>query len=217
MKKTELKIGTAICLILHTVAGIAGITALFLPFTEDISPVSFVVSLSSSDFLFWHNLLFAITFFLPVFVSAAFVRWMISGLLSRTERAIAYVMSSMMALGILNFITSFLLPDFWNQSSNLPFCVRCWLILVIPLLLLLFGVYVVIKNLRNKEPKGVSAVMAMQIAYMSNALLCLTLYFERLQIGAYFVVVTVGVYLTQIVMTTVKLGVFRRGGESGSV
>ena len=219
MRKTELKIRTATCLILHTVAGIAGITALFLPFVWDVSPVrfvfSFLASLASdySDKELWPLLLLAIPFFHSVFVSAAFVKWMISGLLSRTERTIAYLMSFIMALGILILITL----GFWFQLSNPPSCVRDWLTWVIPLLLLLFGVYIVIKNLKNKGPKEASAVMAMQIVYLSNALLCLILWINNWQIGAYFVVVTAGIYLTQIVMATLKLGVFRRGGESGSL
>jgi len=216
MKKTELKIGSAMCLILHTVSGIAGITALFLPFTENISPVGFVFNILPSESSFsglWLFLPLAMPFFLSVFVSAAFVRWMISGLLSRPERTIAYVMSSMMALGILIFITL----GFWAQLSNPSSCVREWLTLVIPLLLLLFGVYLVIKSLKNKGPEEVGAVMAMEIVYLSNAFFCLIGFFGYWQIGAYFVVFTSGIYLTQIFMATVKLGVFRVGGESVSV
>jgi hypothetical protein len=83
--------------------------------------------------------------------------------------------------------------------------------------MLLFGGYVVIKNLRNKGPREVSAVMAMQIAYLSSALFCLIGFFRTgWQIGAYFVVVTSIVYLLQIVLATVKLGVFRRGGTNSS-
>lgn len=228
MKKTELKIGTATCLILLTVSGIAGITALFLPFAEDISPASFVFNFLILEFSdregwfyisLWPFLPLAMPFFLSVFVSAAFVRWMISGLLSRPERTIAYVISSTMALGILHFVIYVILENVrtssatWTTSAIFHFL----LILVIPSLLLLFGVYVVIKGLKNKGPKEIGAVMAMQIAYLSNALLCLILWVNTWQIGAYFVVFTSGIYLTQIVMATVKLGVFRSGGESVSV
>jgi len=118
-----------------------------------------------------------------------------------------------MALLIIYIIIDLFLNFFWEASSEINF----WLTLVIPLLPLLFGTYVVIKNFRNKAPKEISAVMAMQIVYLSNALFCLILWINTWQIGAYFVVVTAGVYLTQIVMATVKLGVFRRGGESDSL
>jgi len=98
-----------------------------------------------------------------------------------------------------------------------PFILPLWLISSILSLPLLFGVYIVIKNLKNKGPKEASAVMAMQIAYLINALFLLISYLGEWQIGAYFVVVTSGAYLTLIVMTSVKFGVFRRRGESGSV
>ena len=59
--------------------------------------------------------------------------------------------------------------------------------------------------------KRAAAVMTMQSAYLSNALLCLIGYFGDWQIGAYCVAITSGVYLTQIVLMSVKLGVFRGG------
>ncbi len=184
--------------LLLTVSGTAGIAALFLPFTWDISPTEAVVLRE----LF----LLAIPSFLSVLVSAAYVRWMISGLLSRTERAIAYVASSMMAFSTLYFIISdWLMSKGWPD----PFDVRGWLIVVIPVLTLLSGVYFVIKKLRNKGSKEVSAIMAMQIAYLSNALLCLILFFGDWEIGAYFVVVTSIVYQLQIVLALMKPAVLR--------
>ena len=191
--------------LLLTVSGTAGIAALFLPFTWDISPTEAVVLRE----LF----LLAIPSFLSVLVSAAYVRWMISGLLSRPERAIAYVASSMMAFSTLYYIISGMLRGFdWLK----PFDVRDWLIVVIPVLTLLSGVYFVIKKLRNKGPKEVSAIMAMQIAYLSNALLCLIGFFGVWEIGAYFVVVTSIVYLLQIVLALVKPGVLRSGDANSN-
>jgi hypothetical protein len=189
----------SISLLLLTVSGTAGIAALFLPFTWGVSPASAVFAMA-----YWQ---LAIPFFLSVLVSAASVRWMISGLPSRPERAIAYVASSMMAFSTLSL---YLDIDAW------PSGMQEWLSMTIPLLTLLLGVYVVIKNLRNKGPKEVSAVMAMQIAYLSNALLCLIGFFGEWQIGAYFVLVTSIVYLLQIVLASVKLGILRGGGTNSS-
>lgn len=185
--------------LLLTVLGTAGIAALFLPFAWNASPTKAVVS----GFLVLFAI--AIPFFLSVLVSAAYVRWMISGLLSRPERAISYVASSMMAFSTLYAIISEGLGGGWPEPSD----VRGWLIVVIPVLTLLSGVYFVIKKLRNKGPKEVSAIMAMQFAYLSNALLCLIAYFGDWQIGAYFVVVASIVYLLQIVLALVKPGVLR--------
>jgi uncharacterized membrane protein (DUF2068 family) len=187
----------SISLLLLTVGGTAGIAALFLPV---LTAASLVNSFTELWFL-------VIPFFLPVLVSVASARWMISGLLSRPERAFAYVAGSLMA-----FVTLFFSIDLlWLSSFD------GWLMAIIPVLTLLFGVYVVIKNLRNKGPKEVSAVMAMQIAYISYALLRLIPIFGYWQIGAYFVVVTSGVYLTQIVLALVKLSVLRGDGASSSI
>jgi hypothetical protein len=105
-----------------------------------------------------------------------------------------------------------LIRDGWPSPSE----VRVWIEIAIPVLTPLLGVYVVINNLRNKGPKEVSAVMAMQIAYLSNALLCLIGFFGEWQIGAYFVLVTSIVYLLQIVLASVKLGILRGGGTNSS-
>jgi hypothetical protein len=198
----------SISLLLLTVSGTAGIAALFLPFIPDISPVDAVLELYRTGYSWlWQLLLLAFPFFLSVLVSAASVRWMISGLLSQPERTIAYMLSSMMALVPLYIII------LWIIDPS-PSEVRYWLTLVMPLLTLLFGVYAVVKNLRNKGSKEVSAVMAMQIVYLSNALLCLILFFGDWQVGAYFVVVISIVYLLQIILASVKLGVFRRGSTN---
>jgi len=191
-----------ISLLFLIVAGTAGMAALFLPFTWDVSPAEAVVS---------ELFQLAIPFFFSVLVCAAYVRWMISGLLSRPERAITYVVSSLVALRVLFWIILGLKDEGW------PSDVQGWLLVAIPLLMLLFGVYVVVKNLRNKGPKEVSAVMAMQIVYLSNALFCLIVFFGGWQIGAYFVVVTSGVYLIQIVLVSVKLGILRGGGTNSIV
>lgn len=213
MKKTELKIGTATYLILHIVSGTAGIAALFLPFAWGASPFVVVFNFYHLDHDLFSLFFLAVPFFLIVLISAAFVRWMISGLFSRPERAIAFVASSMMALGTLYMIISSFLEALSDLSSN----IRFWLFVFIPLLTLLFGGYVAIKNLRNKGSQEASAVMTLQTAYLSNALLCLIVYFGDWQIGAYCVAITSGVYLTQIVLMSVKLGVFRTGTSTLAV
>ena len=205
----------SISLLLLIAAGTAGIATLFLPFIFDTSPVGMVLELFLiSDAINWAWSLYALLafpLFLPVLVSAASVRLMISGLFSRSERAVAYVASSMMAFSTLSFIILLFIV------SGLPSFVHEWLASTIPVLTLVLGVFVVIKNLRNKRSKEVSAVMAMQVAYLSNALFCLILFFGGWQIGAYCVVVTSIIYLLQVVLASVKSGVFRRGGTENNV
>jgi hypothetical protein len=213
-------------LLLFTVSGTAGITALFLPFAEgihpfvkDISFIAIVFGLGPYVFNSLASVLLALAtpFLLVILVSVSFVRWMIFGLLSRPERAIAYVVSSMMAFATLYVIIRMLLEILSESSANVDFwLIKAIALFTIPLLTLLFGVYVVIKNLRNKGSKEVSAVIAMQIAYLGNALFCLMFFVGDWQVGAYIVVVTSIVYVLQIVLTSMKVGVFRGGGMNSS-
>ena len=205
----------SISLLLLIVGGTTGIATLFLPFIFDTSPVGMVFELFLiSDAINWAWSLYALLafpLFLPVLVFSASVRLMISGLFSRSERAVAYVASSMMAFSTLSFIILLFIVSGW------PSFVQEWLASTIPVLTLLLGVFVVIKNLMNRGSMEVSAVMAMQVAYLSNALLCLILFLGGWQIGAYFVIVTSIVYILQIILASVKLGIFRRGSTESNV
>ena len=191
------------------ISGTAGIASLFLPFTSGVSPAWVIRIFFPIKFDSWFIFSLAAPFFLAFLISAAFLRWMISGFLSRPERIVAYVLSTMMACGTLLYI----ILGFIEFISDLRPDVQIWFVLFIPLLTLSFGVFTVIKNLRNNGTREVNALITMQTAYLSNALLCLIMFFEGWQSGAYCVAVTSALYLIQIVLTSAKLEVFRRGSK----
>ena len=115
--------------LLLTVVGITGIVGLFLPFADSTSPVDAV-----SDRELWR---LALPFFLAVLVSAASIRWVISGSFSRPERAIAYVVSASM----VGVTLSLLLED-------RPATIQDWLGFVIAGVILGLGGYILIRNSR---------------------------------------------------------------------
>lgn len=84
--------------ILLAVLGISGITALFLSFTEDVSPMY-----ATSEPRYWT---LALPLVLSVPILAASVRWTVSGGFSRPECVVAYAMS----LGTAGVTLSFYWP-----------------------------------------------------------------------------------------------------------
>jgi hypothetical protein len=166
-----------------TVVGMTGIVALSLPFAYDYSPIGAVFKKG-----LWP---FALPFFLSIFASAASVRWIISGSFSRTEQIIAYALSTAMA-GVTLFL--------YLNSDGWPSNVQEWLSMIIPIAILLFGVYAIIRNVSVGRYKKFNPVMALQVAYLGNAVLCLIEFFGKWQAGAYCILVVTVVYLLQIIV-----------------
>jgi hypothetical protein len=171
--------------LLLTVVGIIGIVGLFLPFTFGTSPMNAV-----SDKELWR---LALPFFLAVLASAASIRWVISGSFSGRERAIAYVVSASMAGVTLSL---------WFPFRDGPANIREWLAFVSPEPILALGVYFLIRNSRMGSSRNFNPVMAIQIAYLANAVLCLIAFFGDWQLGAYCVLVAALAFVLQIALAS---------------
>ena len=169
------------------IVGISGIVALFLPFTYDVSPMMGVI-----DEGFWP---LSFPFFLSIAVSAASVRWITSGSFSKLESATAYIVSSATAGITLAWIT-----DAFSAAGSEPSSIGMWLIVITPTVVLLLGTYLLVRELRRKGLQGFCPVLALQIAYLGNAVFCLLAFANDLgwQAGAYLSLVTAVAYLIQI-------------------
>ena len=60
--------------------------------------------------------------------------------------------------------------------------------------------YALIRNMSVGRYKKFGPVMALQVAYVANALLCLIEFFGKWQAGAYCTLVVTVVYLLQIIL-----------------
>jgi hypothetical protein len=172
------------------IAGGIGIIAIFLPFTFNLSPwAAALASFRGEIFMneIWH---IALPAFLPVLITIATLRWLIKETLSLSERMIAYVLSATSVCITL----SLLLKNGWPKE------IKDWFIIVIPVIALVFGIFVLLRNRHNTTLTPFLTIIAMQIAYMVNCLLCLTGFFGGWQIGAYCSLVTVIVYLIQMIL-----------------
>ena len=181
-----------------TVAGINGIVGLFLPFTWATSPLEAVFNDP------WQ---IGLPFFLAIPASAASIRWIISGSFSRPERTIAYVVGASMA-GVT------LYTWFWGIGRELLFgsygpttaqeWVQCVLTLMIPPLVLTLGVYFLVRNSRMGFSGGFNPMMAIQLAYIANAMLYLLLFFGGWEPGAYCVLIASLAFVLQIVLVAAQ-------------
>lgn len=175
------------------IAGLTGIAVLFLPFTFDISPL-----MALQNRLTWKV---AAPAFLAVLISFAAMRWIISGSLSRAEAGIAYIVSIASAFATLSCLYQ-IIRESWSPSE---FEVTLVLLIVIPFFVLLSGSWLVISKLKRKISRDYNPIIALQVAYLADCLMCLIMYcpfFDDFmtgwQIGAWLSIATVVIYLLQI-------------------
>ena len=67
------------------------------------------------------------------------------------------------------------------------------------------GVYALIRNSRAGRSKAFNPVMALQVAYLLHAELCLMLSWREWEVGAYSVLVTAASFLLQIILVSMPI------------
>lgn len=171
-----------------TLAGLTGIVSLFMPFTWSVSPMQAILERD-----FWK---LASPFFLSVLISIASLRWIISGSFSRTSQIFGYVISSLSAIVTISFF-------FTGGASPSEFME--WIALAVAVVVLIAGSWLVISKSRKLTAEGYCPLIALQVAYLANCLMCLLLFcplfdilFTGWQIGAWFSLATAIIYLFQI-------------------
>jgi hypothetical protein len=172
--------------LLLTLLAMAGIAGLFLPFTSGVSP-----AMAAPVSGVWR---LAVPFFLSVLASAASIRWIVSGSLSRAESAIAYVASAAMAGVIVSM---------WFALGDESQSIRDWVAVVSPGPILALGIYFLIQNSKTGPSRNFNAVMAIEVAYLANAVRCLIAFFGEWQVGAYCALVTAVTFVLQIILASV--------------
>ena len=172
------------------IAGIAGIVALFLPFTGDISPIT-----ATFDGIIWGPAIWrlALPFFLTIPILVTSIRLAMTNSLSKLESVIAYILGGA-AIGNL---VSWFAVGVANDPDAGPFA---WLGLAIIITPLLLGIALLVRDLRTKRLQGYRPVLALQVAYVGNTIFCLAGFASApgWQAGAYLSVVTAIAYLLQI-------------------
>jgi hypothetical protein len=175
--------------LLLAIVGTTGIAGLFLPFSFNYSPVKAV-----SDEYIWR---LATPFFLSILVTIYNIRRIISVSFPVAGKAIAYFISAATAGVTLSIY-------FTGDVGASDF--QEWLAFIIPLIVLLSGAYLVITRSKKRNSKEYSPIIAIQVAYLANCLMCLVAFWPNgqgifrggWQIGAYFALATAVVYLLQI-------------------
>jgi len=92
----------------------------------------------------------------------------------------------------------------YMSSEGWPEGIQDWLSFVVPPVTLFLGAYFLIKNSRSLVSREFNLVLAMEIAYLSNGLLCLITFFGEWQVGAYFALVAVSAFIVQIALVSVQ-------------
>jgi hypothetical protein len=170
-----------------TLVGMIGIAGLFLPFAQGVSPVAAV-----SDGALWR---LAFPFFLAILASAASIRWAISGSFSGLERAVAYIVSAAMVGVTLTLSMSF---SFQSQPEE----IHEWVAMLGPYPIVALGLYFLIRNSRIGSSREFNPVLAIQVAYLANAVFCLMGFLGDWQPGAYCALVAALAFALQIVLVS---------------
>ncbi len=182
--------------------GLVGLTSLFLPFAEDESPLTVLGDRS----LFVSVWRITLPFFLALPVSAYSFRLAIAGAMTRCESALAFAVSMSVAC-----LTLSLCFDLRGLTGF-----RDWLSIAVIPVLLLAGLFIMVKNWRGGVIHGMNALVSLQISYLINCVVCLIAFFGEWQPGAYCALLTTFVYGYQIIgvsRTAANSGYHRGAGE----
>lgn len=178
-----------------TALGLVGVVTPFLPFTFfDTSPLYAVKTLVKPDYGSKIYLLGG-PFFLAILVSIASIRLVVFGKPRRSELAIAYCASIVMACATL------LTASFGIFEANQPIE---WYSIALACTTILVGGRLVLTSWRKGVASGLIAVAGMQAAYVANALFCLILSYGDWLIGAKLTLVTVTVYIAQMLFVVFR-------------
>ncbi len=177
--------------------GLSGVATIFLPFIAGYVPVVFFLEELEHQGIFALLGPFVV---LPFFISAGYLRWVLTGGLSRWEGELGYAL----ALIVVFLLSVFIIQDWWESG----FGGDEWLFAFLTLGLGA-GAWFVIQNLRHKIPLTLTALVALQLAYLPFALFWLLFSISALidgdasdiRIGAYLAFLTALVYTAQAALS----------------
>ena len=144
-----------------TVLGLSGVATVFLPFVWDYVPLGFFLEQLEELDPFGIALIVSPVVVLPFFISAGYLRWLFTGGLSRWESGIGYAL----ALSVVALFSLSMIQDSSGSGFRMGF-----LIIASPALGLGAGIWFVIQNLRHGTPPTLTALVALQLAYLLFAL-----------------------------------------------
>ncbi len=188
-----------------TVLGLSGVVLIFLPYVNVdrwyVPVVTFLEGLEERN-------LFMIAFVgpfvvLPLFISAGYLRWVLTGGLSPWEGRLGYTLALLVVAPFL-----LLVIQAWWESDLL----KDWDLFVFPALGLGAGGWFIIQEFRHGAPRTLTGLVAMQLVYLPFAVFWLAsligaligaLYVKMsdVGVGAYLVPITVIVYTVQAALS----------------
>ena len=187
------------------IVGLAGVAAVFLPFTFNTSPLRVAAQFpllrqGPADYFLGGLWCVGVPLLLAILVTLGSFRWVASGRLTRGERVVGYLAALVAAACFLSIFFTYGSDD--AQSAPSGFIE--WFMVARPWVASVAGAYLLRRNSRAGVPDAANAIAAMQIVYVVVAIICLATYASSgWQIGAYLVAVTTLVYLVQIVAVSV--------------
>ena len=181
------------------VVGLAGVASIVLPFTYNVSPFGAAGTLFSRDSFLGELWRLGIPFLLAILVTAGAFRLALSGRFTRTERLVGYLA----AMGAACCLLSIFLPYGSNNFVSAPSGAFEWFMTVFPWMASAAGIALVWRNAQAGVPEGANVIAAMELVYVTVAVICLVSYAGEWQIGACLVALTTLVYLAQIAAVSV--------------
>ncbi len=178
-----------------TVLGLSGVATIFLPFIVGYVPVEVFFEELEEQGMFALLGPFVV---LPFFISAGYLRWALTGGLSRWEGDLGYAL----ALIVVFLLSVFMIQDWWESGFDegmLSFALSFGA-----------GAWFVIQNLRHGAPPTLTALVALQLAYLPFALYWLMVAIlisgdaSDIRIGAYLAFLTVLVYTAQAALSGLR-------------
>lgn len=180
-----------------TLAGTAGIAAVFLPFTYGVSPLAAIAGYSNDDFFLSDSIFLwmALPFLLSFPVTALWTWRLVAGRTSRTGAAIAWCAAALALLASAALLAPLLVQAAAGTVGDFG--------MVIGTAVLMVAAVFLMRSSRRTNP-AMAALLAMQLAYLPNACFVLVVFhgsqdgWGGWDAGAYVTLAAVLVYLVHI-------------------
>lgn len=146
-----------------TVLGLGGVVLVFLPFIDSYVPVEVFLEGLEDFELFGLAPLLGPFVVLPFFICAGYLRWVLTGELSRWEGWVGYALALIVV--VLLSLLIIIIQAWWELGFDEEMLFVAFLALGLGA-----GAWFVVQNLRHGAPPTLTALVAMQLAYLPFAL-----------------------------------------------
>lgn len=147
----------------------------------------------------WQILAIPVPFFLAFPILWARARAVFTNRIKKFEITAFYLSAVIALVAEFCLVLSGSIESFDGQTPDWDEFLQFFCILLVPMIA---GLAFVVVILRKRIPHHITSVICMELAWLPNAIFCVTVFWGVLKIGAWAAIFAVAIYLVDIILLT---------------